>query len=932
MDKNHHKTSNQSKQPGVGAYSLGSNPRKYQPTTQGPRPGVSPKYKRVKFSEVIKVKEYNHKSPITHCKTTTNMENHCENLRKNHRKTMERIHCKTMKENPKSNPNHDNTRKKHENTTRTYKNIKVISYEYNPGSPHKQNKQTEKPRKTTSKQNYRKRHKGNHRTKHKKGKRKPKEKISKIKLLYANANGISGKIQSLQSAAETHGSHIITITETKCKPPRLKGYSKWIERPRKGKGGGGVAIAVRADLERKTQKIDDLEDDDQDVLWAQINLTRTKKLHVGVYYGKQETETTENVEREFLQLRTQVLKLKNLGPIMLTGDFNAKLTINKENKTQNQSRNGDLLAELLNETGLTAISTKSETGTWTRVKQKKDILEKSVIDYIIIRNEDCELVQENNVDEEGALKLKGKSESDHNTMTLSMEMPIARETNTIERWKLGNKKGWTEFNEKMKGVDKKRLDDYNYFEKQLLDKLEKTVGKITITTGAHKKQWPPEIKTQRTKVKENRKAFKTSRKNKTNIAESKKEYIDAQKELRALIEEYDKQETEKMVNKIIQEGGVKSRSFWQAKKRIEGKNGTSDYTTVDENGKEIKDPEKAMEHIANFFEDLYQPREGTDEHAEATRLIEECIEIIMQDEKINGPMDKITMEELKAVIRKLIRKKATGPDKIPNEVFIEAGDELLEIILTVLNHIIEKKEIPDQWQIGEIIRIYKGAGKIGKCSNERGITLSSNFGKILERIINDRIEKKINITQNQAGGQKGRSTSDHIVLIKEIIRNIRRRKKAAYIVFLDVTKAYDKAWLKAILHVMKKEGIDGPELLITKKLNENLRATIKTLHGNTRIIQIRDSIRQGGVLSVIEYAVLMDEINKELEKQNIGINMEELDEIIGCLLWMDDVVLIAESKEQMQKMLNITNEIAGKYRIVFGEKKSNENWRKQRQT
>ena len=48
-----------------------------------------------------------------------------------------------------------------------------------------------------------------------------------------------------------------------------------------------------------------------------------------------------------------------------------------------------------------------------------------------------------------------------------------------------------------------------------------------------------------------------------------------------------------------------------------------------------------------------------------------------------------------------------------------------------------------------------------------------------------------------------------------------------------------------------------------KKLNENLTATIHTKHWPTRKIRIKDSIRQGGVLSVLQYALLMDEITKD---------------------------------------------------------------------
>ncbi len=125
---------------------------------------------------------------------------------------------------------------------------------------------------------------------------------------------------------------------------------------------------------------------------------------------------------------------------------------------------------------------------------------------------------------------------------------------------------------------------------------------------------------------------------------------------------------------------------------------------------------------------------------------------------------------------------------------------------------------------------------------------------------------------------------DHLLCLKDTIKKIRQNKKPAYIAFLDVTKAYDKAWLDAILYVMHKEGTDLGTWKIIKELNSNLTATLKTKYGNTRKINIKDSIRQGGVLSVIQYALLMDEINKEITKQNIGPKMENIQEPIGCLL------------------------------------------------
>ena len=82
-----------------------------------------------------------------------------------------------------------------------------------------------------------------------------------------------------------------------------------------------------------------------------------------------------------------------------------------------------------------------------------------------------------------------------------------------------------------------------------------------------------------------------------------------------------------------------------------------------------------------------------------------------------------------------------------------------------------------------------------------------------------------------------------------------------------MTKAYVKAWSKAIMYALDKSGIKGKHWTITKKLNENLAAIIQTNHGYTRKVEIKDSISQDGILSVLQYANLMDEITKEIAKK-----------------------------------------------------------------
>ena len=178
-----------------------------------------------------------------------------------------------------------------------------------------------------------------------------------------------------------------------------------------------------------------------------------------------------------------------------------------------------------------------------------------------------------------------------------------------------------------------------------------------------------------------------------------------------------------------------------------------------------------------------------------------------------------TLEELNQSIKILKRNKSTGPDRIPNEIYIEANEITKQIFLHTMNEVYTRETIPAQWQQGNIIRIYKGKGNKGKCSSERGITLASNSGKLFERLVNNRIKHEINTSEAQAGGQAGKSTADHITILNSIINHKKKNKvKNLYIAFLDVTKAYDKAWLNAILYVTHKNGLNGKNWRIVKEL------------------------------------------------------------------------------------------------------------------
>ena len=77
-------------------------------------------------------------------------------------------------------------------------------------------------------------------------------------------------------------------------------------------------------------------------------------------------------------------------------------------------------------------------------------------------------------------------------------------------------------------------------------------------------------------------------------------------------------------------------------------------------------------------------------------------------------------------------------------------------------------------------------------------------------MVNNRIKDKIKMTEYQAGGQAGKSTVDHINILNSIVNhNKKKKKKNLYIVFLDVAKAYDKAWLNATMYTTHKNVLEN---------------------------------------------------------------------------------------------------------------------------
>ena len=90
-----------------------------------------------------------------------------------------------------------------------------------------------------------------------------------------------------------------------------------------------------------------------------------------------------------------------------------------------------------------------------------------------------------------------------------------------------------------------------------------------------------------------------------------------------------------------------------------------------------------------------------------------------------------------------------------------------------------------------------------------------------------------------------------------------------------------------------------------------------TKFGLTDIIVIEDSIGQGRTLSDTEFGLLIDEMNVELRKTDLGVQYGFI--ILICLLFMDDV--LEKSAKELQEILNLTSLFLNKWHLKVNIKK-----------
>jgi hypothetical protein len=131
--------------------------------------------------------------------------------------------------------------------------------------------------------------------------------------------------------------------------------------------------------------------------------------------------------------------------------------------------------------------------------------------------------------------------------------------------------------------------------------------------------------------------------------------------------------------------------------------------------------------------------------------------------------------------------------------------------------------VPQDLRDAVIVSLYKKKGEKSDCSNYRGITLLSIAGKILARVLLDRLIPSIaeeNLTESQCGFRANRGTTDMTFVLRQIQEKCREQNMGLYAAFIDLTKAFDTVSRDGLWKILAKLGCPPKFLAILQQLHD----------------------------------------------------------------------------------------------------------------
>ena len=294
--------------------------------------------------------------------------------------------------------------------------------------------------------------------------------------------------------------------------------------------------------------------------------------------------------------------------------------------------------------------------------------------------------------------------------------------------------------------------------------------------------------------------------------------------------------------------------------------------------------ERWQEYISTFYDDT---RGG--------------IPLISNDTKLSP----ITRTEIEYALKGIPMRKAPGPDDITTEMRVAAGGRGVTEITNLANMMYSEGRFPEQMYKSIFITIPKVKGT-AKCEKHRTLSLMSHVTKLVLKVIINRIRGRTlsEISEVQYGFMPDRGTWNAIFVLRRLVERLiekQKPQKDVYVCFIDYSKAFVTVKHEPLIELLQSLDIDPQDVKLLANLYWNQQAAVRHNGEISESISIKQGVRQGCVASPHLFALYTEMIMRSINDME-GIKMGG--HVINNLRYADNTVIIAESKNQLQQLMD----------------------------
>ena len=322
-----------------------------------------------------------------------------------------------------------------------------------------------------------------------------------------------------------------------------------------------------------------------------------------------------------------------------------------------------------------------------------------------------------------------------------------------------------------------------------------------------------------------------------------------------------------------------SSKFWSGVGRLIGNQKEIQEYILDPNARNrrIFEPEEKEEIYRNIWKNIFSiPPE---DNAQFNKRNEErVLEFLRQNDDRRIPhqfadLDRLDQNnyliapvrasDIDQIIKKF-KNKAPGISGINKLILSNLPLEATEVFAMITNLTLSMGYYPIIFKNGLLVFAQKGGKDPRHAENYRPITLLEVPGKIVERIINDRIsyffETNNIFNAHQYGFRKNRGTDMAIAVAYEKIALSQQKREHCNVVCRDVAKAFDRVWVEGLQYkVLQTELPDLLKKVLCSFVNDRT-AQIKIEKYIGPKFHLHAGVPQGSILSPTLFIFYTSEI------------------------------------------------------------------------